>query len=63
MEIPKEKILEFLRERGDHEKADKADNELPDRVDHEEHADLLSKIGIDNPMELLGKTGLKLPKF
>ena len=63
MEIPKEKILELLRERGDHEKADKAEQELPDQVDHEQHADLLSKIGIDNPTELLGKVGIKLPKF
>jgi hypothetical protein len=63
MEIPKEKILEFLREQGDHDKADKAEKELPDKVHHEEHADLLSKIGIDNPTELLGKVGLKLPKF
>ena len=63
MEIPKEKILEFLREQGDHDKAAKAEQELPDQVHHEKHADLLSKIGIDNPIELLGKVGLNLPKF
>ena len=56
MQIPKEKILELLRERGDHDKADQAEQELPDQVDHEEHSDLLSKHGID-PQELIGKLG------
>lgn len=57
MEIPKDKILQLLRERGDHDKADQAEQELPDQVDHEEHADLLEKHGID-PKELVGKIGL-----
>jgi hypothetical protein len=57
MEIPKDKILQLLRERGDHDKADQAEQELPDQVDHEEHADLLEKHGID-PKELTGKIGL-----
>jgi hypothetical protein len=57
MEIPKDKILELLRERGDHDKADQAEQELPDRVDHEQHADLLAKHGVD-PKELVGKIGL-----
>jgi hypothetical protein len=47
MEIPKEKILELLRERGQHDQAAQADSELPDQVDHEQHADVLSKFGID----------------
>jgi hypothetical protein len=57
MEIPKEKIIEVLRERGDHDRADQADKELPDQVDHEQHAGLLSKYGLD-PQELIGKLGL-----
>jgi hypothetical protein len=57
MEIPKDKILELLRERGDHDKAQQAEQELPDRVDHEEHANLLEKHGID-PKDLMGKIGL-----
>ena len=62
MEIPKDKILELLRSRGDNDKADQAANELPDQVDPEQHADLLSKFGID-PQDLLGKLGggLNLP--
>jgi hypothetical protein len=56
MEIPKEKILELLRERGDQGKAAQADAELPDRVDPDQHSDLLSKHGIE-PQEVLGKLG------
>jgi hypothetical protein len=56
MEIPKDKILQLLRERGEHDKADQAEQELPDRVDHEEHASVLEKHGID-PKELMGKIG------
>ncbi len=56
MEIPKDQILELLRSRGDHDKADQADQELPDQVDPEKHSDLLAKFGID-PSELLGKFG------
>ncbi len=63
MEIPKEKILEFLREQGDHDKAAQAEQELPDTVDHEKDAGLLAKFGIDNPADLLGKLGIKLPGF
>jgi hypothetical protein len=54
MEIPKEKILELLRERGQHDQVDQADRELPDTVDPEQDAGLLSKFGID-PQDLLGK--------
>ena len=54
MEIPKDKILELLRERGDHDKAEQADKELPDQVDHEEHSDLLQKYGIE-PKDLADK--------
>jgi hypothetical protein len=60
MEIPKDKILELLRSRGEQDKADQADSELPDSVDTEKHADLLNKLGID-PGDLLGKLGGGLP--
>ena len=56
MQIPKEQILEFLRSRGDEGKAAQADQELPDQVDTEQHADILQRLGID-PQELLGKFG------
>jgi predicted PhzF superfamily epimerase YddE/YHI9 len=41
-----------LHEKGDDDKAEQAKQQLPDKVDHEQHSDLLSKFGID-PNELL----------
>jgi hypothetical protein len=52
MEIPKEKILELIRQRGDEGQAAQADQELPDQVDPEQHSGQLEKFGI-NPQELL----------
>jgi hypothetical protein len=57
VEIPKDKILELLRERGDDDQAAQAEQRLPDTVDHEQQAELLQKHGIE-PKELLGKVGL-----
>ena len=56
MQIPKEQILEFLRSRGDQDKASQADGELPDQVDTDRDAGLLQKFGID-PQDLLSKLG------
>lgn len=54
MNIDKSQILELLRNQGDNDKAAQAEAELPDQVDTEQHAGLLSQLGI-NPAELLGK--------
>lgn len=59
MEIPKDQILQLLHDRGEHDKADQAGQQLPDQVDPEQHSDLLKKIGI-NPNDLLGEIGGKL---
>jgi hypothetical protein len=59
MEIPKEKILEMLRERGADDKVQQAEQQLPDQVDPEKHADQLQKLGID-PQDLIGSIGGKL---
>jgi hypothetical protein len=53
MEIPKDKILELLRQRGDNDKAKQADRELPDQVDPERDRGMLEQLGID-PQDLLG---------
>jgi ribosome assembly protein YihI (activator of Der GTPase) len=58
MEIPKDQILQLLRDRGDDDKAQQADQELPDKVDTDQHSDLLEKLGID-PSDLLGNIGKK----
>jgi hypothetical protein len=56
MEIPKEQILDLLRQQGDHDKAGQADQELPDQVDTDRDAGILSRLGI-NPQDVIGKLG------
>ena len=56
MQIPKEQILEFLRSRGQDDKAGQADQELPAQVDTDQHADILQRLGID-PQNLPGQLG------
>ena len=61
MQVDKNTILDLLRQRGDHQRAGQADQELPDQVDTDQHADLLDRIGLDRK-ELLGRfTGGGLP--
>jgi hypothetical protein len=57
MQIDKNMILDLLRQRGEHEKADRAQQQLPDKVDHEQHAGFLQDLGI-NPQELLSGKGI-----
>ncbi len=56
MQIDKAQIIEFLKSRGEQDKAGQAEAELPDQVDTDRDANLLEKYGID-PQELLGKLG------
>jgi hypothetical protein len=60
MEIPKDKILELIRERGNSGQAEQAEQELPDQVDPERDSGLLAKFGID-PQDVLGKLGGNIP--
>jgi hypothetical protein len=57
MNIDKSQIVELLKSRGDHDKAQQAQSELPDQVDTEKDSSLLSKLGV-NPSELLGGSEL-----
>ena len=59
MEIPKDKIIQMLRDRGADDKVQQAEQELPDQVDPEQHGDQLQKLGID-PQDLVGGIGDKL---
>lgn len=59
MQIDKQQVIEFLKSRGEHDKAQQAEGQLPDQVDTDQHSDLLSKFNI-NPQELLGGLGGKL---
>jgi len=55
MQIDKNQILDLLRQQGS-DRISMAEQQLPDQVDPEQHADLLSKVGI-NPQDLLSKFG------
>jgi hypothetical protein len=52
MHIDKEQILQLLRDRGQQAHVDQAQQALPDKVDTEEHAGLLSNFGLD-PHEVI----------
>ena len=54
MNIDKDSILQMMRGNGQHTEADQAQQELPDQVDTEQHAGLLSKFGI-NPADLISR--------
>ena len=56
MQIDKEQIISLLRQRGDDDKAEQAQQELPGQVDTEKDSGLLSRLGID-PSDLLGGLG------
>ena len=60
MQFDKSTILDLLRQQGKNDQADQADQELPDQVDTDQHADLLQRFGLD-PMELLGRFAGGLP--
>lgn len=47
MELDKQFVLDELKKEGQSEKVQQALNELPEKVDHEQHAALLEKFGLD----------------
>ena len=47
MQIDKSQIIELIKSRGDHEQAQQANAELPDKVDTEQDKGLLDRFGID----------------
>lgn len=54
MEIDKQQVIDFLRKEGKNEHVQKAIDELPQKIDHGQHAQMLEKYGID-PGELAAK--------
>ena len=56
LQIPKQQVLSLIERRMGPARAWAANSELPERVDLEQHADLLSTFGID-PQDLLGHRG------
>lgn len=47
MQLHKQFVLDELRKQGQSEKVQQAIQELPEKIDHEQHAALLQKFGID----------------
>ncbi len=56
MEIPKAMLIERIRSRSGHEAAERADTELPDKIDTDTDAELLRKFDLD-PDELSDEFG------
>ena len=54
MQLDKSQIIDLLTSQGQHDEAAAADGQLPQTVDTEQHAGLLSSLGLD-PMELVTK--------
>jgi hypothetical protein len=54
VEIDKQQVIDFLRKEGKNEHVQKAIDELPQKIDHEQHAQMLEKLGID-PGQLAAK--------
>jgi hypothetical protein len=57
MEVPRDKVVSLLRDRGQDDIADQAESRLPEQIDLDQHADLLQQHGVE-PQELLGDIGL-----
>lgn len=49
MNLNKDQIIQLLESQGNHDQAQQASQQLPDQVDtnNAQHANLLSKLGID----------------
>lgn len=60
MEIPKDKVLDLIKQHGDAGQADQAEQELPDQVDTDRDAGLLQKFGLE-PQDVLSKLGGNIP--
>jgi len=54
MKLDKQFVLEELRKEGQSQRVQEAIQKLPEEVDHEQHAALLEKLGLD-PGKLAAK--------
>jgi hypothetical protein len=53
MHVSKQQVLDFIRERGDKDRAAQAEADLPDSLDLPKDEHWLSKYGVD-PLDLAG---------
>ena len=56
MQIDKSMVLDLLRERGQQDKVQQAEKELPDQVDTDRDSGMLERFGL-SPQDLMGKLG------
>jgi uncharacterized protein (DUF2267 family) len=54
MQFDKQTVLDMIKDQMGSERADQAAQQLPDQIDHEEHADLLQRFGV-NPQDLMSR--------
>jgi hypothetical protein len=47
MQLDKQFVLDELRKAGKSDRVEQAVQELPDKIDHEQHAASLQKLGLD----------------
>jgi hypothetical protein len=47
LEVAREQVLEFVRGRGGEERIARAEQELPERIDTDRDAELLTGLGVD----------------
>jgi hypothetical protein len=47
MHLDKQFVLDELRKEGHSERVQRAIDELPEKIDHEKHAAMLEKLGLD----------------
>jgi hypothetical protein len=52
MQFDKQTVLNLIEEQMGSQHAEQAAQQLPDQVDHEQHADLLQQFGV-NPQDLI----------
>ena len=62
MELDRDEMVRSLRDHGEHEKADRAERDLPRKVDKDKDQGLLDRLGIDDDLlkKLPGSIGEKL---
>ncbi len=53
MQVSKQQVVDFIRQRGDDDRAAAAEAELPDTLDLPKDEDLVTKFGVD-PLDLAG---------
>jgi hypothetical protein len=54
MQFDKQTVIDLIQQQMGSQQAAQAAQQLPDQVDHEQHADLLQQFGV-NPQDLLTK--------